>query len=139
MDGDFTQAKGREAMASLLSEYDDINVVYCENDNEALGAIEAIESAGGTAGLDIDAGEVLVLSFDGINADAIELMKQGKIACIGECNPDHGPRVRALIDMLEAGKVPDKLSYVSEGIYSSDAEISQVTVNGRSYPVTLFD
>lgn len=43
--GEFTQAKGKEAMSTLLKQYDDINVVYCENDNEAFGAIEAIEDA----------------------------------------------------------------------------------------------
>ena len=27
-------------MESMLKQYDNINVVYCENDNEAFGAIE---------------------------------------------------------------------------------------------------
>ena len=35
MSGDFTQAKGREVMEYLLTQYDNINVVYCENDHEA--------------------------------------------------------------------------------------------------------
>ena len=43
--GEFTQAKGQEVMESLLKQYDNINVVYCENDNEAFGAIDAIEEA----------------------------------------------------------------------------------------------
>lgn len=41
--GEFTQAKGQEVMESMLKQYKDINVVYCENDNEAFGAIDAIE------------------------------------------------------------------------------------------------
>ena len=41
--GEFTQAKGQEVMESMLKQYDNINVVYCENDNEAFGAIDAIE------------------------------------------------------------------------------------------------
>ena len=40
--GEFTQAKGQEVMESMLKQYDNINVVYCENDNEAFGAIDAI-------------------------------------------------------------------------------------------------
>ena len=44
--GEFTQAKGQEVMESMLKQYDNINVVYCENDNEAFGAIDAIEAAG---------------------------------------------------------------------------------------------
>ena len=49
--GEFTQAKGKEVMSTLLKQYDDINVVYCENDNEASGAIEAIEDAGYHVGI----------------------------------------------------------------------------------------
>ena len=46
--GEFTQAKGQEVMESILKQSgDDIDVVYCENDNEAFGAIDAIEAAGG--------------------------------------------------------------------------------------------
>ena len=45
--GEFTQAKGQEVMESILKQSgDDIDVVYCENDNEAFGAIDAIEAAG---------------------------------------------------------------------------------------------
>ena len=35
--GEFTQAKGQEVMESFLKSYDDIDVVICENDNEAFG------------------------------------------------------------------------------------------------------
>ena len=48
--GEFTQAKGQEVMESMLKQYDNINVVYCENDNEAFGAINAIEAAGKKSG-----------------------------------------------------------------------------------------
>src|SRR5574344_1692923 len=33
--GEFTQAKGQEVMESFLKAYPDIDVVFCENDNEA--------------------------------------------------------------------------------------------------------
>ena len=58
--GEFTQAKGQEVMESMLKQYDNINVVYCENDNEAFGAIDAIEAAGKTVGSDIANGEIMV-------------------------------------------------------------------------------
>ena len=48
--GDFTEIRGKEVMASFLRKYDNINIVYCENDNEAIGAIAAIEAAGKKAG-----------------------------------------------------------------------------------------
>ena len=78
--GEFTQAKGQEVMESMLKQYDNINVVYCENDNEAFGAIDAIEAAGKTVGSDIANGEIMVMSFDTTNAGLTDTLA-GKIAC----------------------------------------------------------
>ncbi len=44
--GDFTRAKAYEVMGAILKQTKDIDVVYCENDGEALGAIDAMEEAG---------------------------------------------------------------------------------------------
>ncbi len=135
-DADFTQEKGREVMTELLRSYDNINVVYCENDNEAIGAIKAIEAAGLVPGDDIAAGEIMVLSFDGINEEALAYAREGKIACIGECNPLHGPRVEAMIQMLEAGETPEQYNYVEERLFSSLDDVPSVTVNDVVYEVT---
>lgn len=139
MTGDFTQAKGREVMEYLLTQYDNINVVYCENDHEALGAIEAIEASGKTVGSDIANGEIMVLAFDGINEEAVAYLKEGKITCIAECNPLHGPRVKAIIDQLEAGRTPGKLNYVEEGISSADTTVSSLVIGGKVYGVTIVE
>lgn len=135
--GDFTQTKGKEVMESLLKQYDNINVVYCENDNEAFGAIEAIEEAGRKTGSDIANGEIMVLSFDGVKKEAMEYVLQDKITCIAECNPLHGPRVKAIIEALEAGLTPDKYSYVDEEIYSASEEVTNLPVDGTDYVVTI--
>ncbi|SFH85813.1 simple sugar transport system substrate-binding protein [Pseudobutyrivibrio sp. OR37] len=134
-DADFTQEKGREVMTELLREYDNINVVYCENDNEAIGAIKAIEAAGYKAGADIENGEIMVLSFDGINREALSYAALGKIACIGECNPLHGPRVEAMIKALEEGRIPEKFNYVEESIFSTLTDVETVTVDDIEYTV----
>lgn len=135
--GDFTQAKGKEVMESLLRRYDDINVVYCENDNEACGAIEAIEAVGRKVGSDITGGEIMVISFDGVKEEAINYVLEDKITCIAECNPLHGPRVKAVIELLEAGKTPDKFSYVSEKLYSANETVKEIIVDDVRYPVTI--
>ena len=139
MTGDFTQAKGREVMEYLLTQYDNINVVYCENDHEALGAIEAIEAAGKTVGSDIAGGEIMVLAFDGINEEALAYAKEGKIACIAECNPLHGPRVKAIIDHLEAERTPGKFNYVEEGFFSADPTVASLVIDGKVYGVTVIE
>lgn len=135
--GDYTQAKGREVMETLLKQYDNINVVYCENDNEAFGAIEAIEAAGKRVGTDIANGEIMVLSFDGVDEVALEYVIEGKIACISECNPLHGPRVQAIIEQLEAGEMPEKYSYVEEKIFSADGTVKQLSIDGVVYNMTI--
>lgn len=135
--GEFTQAKGREVMEELLNRYDNINVVYCENDNEAFGAIEAIEAAGKVVGSDIQGGEIMVISFDGVNDEALNYVMQGKITCITECNPLHGPRVRAIIEALEEGEVPDKFFYVDGAMFSGEEAVTQIEVEGKKYDVTI--
>lgn len=137
--GDFTQAKGREVMSKLLKQFDNINVVYCENDNEALGAIEAIEAAGKRVGSDIKNGEIMVVSFDGVNEEALEYLKEGKITCIAECNPLHGTRVQAVIELLESGGTPDKFTYVQEKLFSGIETVKQITVEDKDYEVTFVD
>lgn len=135
--GDYTQAKGREVMESFLKRYPHINVVYCENDNEALGAIEAIEAAGKTVGSDIARGEIMVLSFDGVNENALNYVLEGKITCIAECNPLHGPRVQAIIEALEEGNEPEKFSYVDEEIFTANELIKELVINDITYPVKI--
>ena len=123
--GEFTQAKGQEVMESMLKQHDNINVVYCENDNEAFGAIDAIEAAGKTVGSDIANGEIMVISFDTTHAGLQDVL-DGKIECDVECNPLHGPRAEELIKKLEAGEDIDKLNYVDEEIFAHDDTVKSV-------------
>lgn len=136
--GEFTQAKGREAMEKLLEDYPELNVVYCDNDNEAYGAIEALEEAGRVPGSDIEAGEVMVLAFDATKK-AFGYMLEGKIMCDGDCNPYHGPRIEEAIRADRAGEVPEKQRYVEEAVYAARPGVETVTVEGENYPVTLVD
>ena len=130
--GEFTQAKGQEVMESMLKQYDNINVVYCENDNEAFGAIDAIEAAGKTVGPD---GDILVMSFDTTNAGLTDTLS-GKIICDTECNPLHGPRVEEIIKKLEDGKDVEKKAYVEEEMFAYDDTVKSVKVDDKDYDVT---
>ena len=130
--GEFTTAKGQEVMESMLKQYKDINVVYCENDNEAFGAIDAIEAAGKTVGPD---GDILVMSFDTTKAGITDT-QSGKIILNTECNPLHGPRVEEIIKTLESGGTPEKKAYVEEGVFAHGDEVPSVTVDDQKYDVT---
>ena len=130
--GEFTQAKGQEVMESMLKQYDNINVVYCENDNEAFGAIEAIKAAGKTVGPD---GDILVMSFDTTNAGLTQTLS-GEITCDTECNPLHGPRVEEIIKKLEANEKVDKKAYVDEGIFAHSDDVTTVKAGDKDFDVT---
>ncbi len=125
--GEFTQAKGQEVMESFLKSYPDIDVVVTENDNMAFGAIDAIQNAGKTCGID---GDIIIISFDAVSA-AFDMMEQGLINVDVECNPLHGPRVSEIIEKLEAGEPVDKLQYVEEGVFP--AESAKEDRVGRMY------
>lgn len=129
--GEYTQARAREVMEGMLEKYDDIDVVYCENDNEAFGALEAIETAGKTVGPD---GDMIVISFDAVR-DGLWKVKNGKIALDVECNPMHGPKVEEIIKRMEEGKEPAKHTYVKEGLFSIDNRIQSVKVGENDYKI----
>ena len=83
--GEFTQAKGQEVMESFLKSYGNkIDILVAQNDDMALGAIQAIEAAGLKPGKDIT-----ILSFDGVKG-IFQAMIEGKSNCTVECNPLQG-------------------------------------------------
>lgn len=133
--GEFTQAKGREAMDALLENYPELNIVYCDNDNEAYGAIEALQAAGKTIGTNLENGEIMIVSFDAAKK-ALSYVKQGLIACDGECAPLLGPDIEKNIRAREEGKGFEKIRFVDEKIYAGNDEITTIRIDGKIYPVT---
>lgn len=133
--GEFTQAKGQEVMESFIKQYPKLNVVYCENDNEAFGAIDALTAAGKTVGSDLKKGQVMVMSFDCTKAGLTDTLS-GKITLDTECNPLHGPRVLKIIEALKSGGTVDKKAYVDEEMFSADTTVTKVSANGQDFNVT---
>ena len=126
--GDFTRAKAYEVMVEILKTTTDIDVVYCENDGEALGAIDAMEEAG--LWCDAENG-VIVISFDATRL-GLEYCLQGKIALNVECNPLQGPYVDEIIKKLEAGEPIEKVKYIDEAQFDSFT-ITQEMIDAREY------
>jgi methyl-galactoside transport system substrate-binding protein len=72
--GDWDQAKGQEIVASALAQFGtDIEVVFCNNDAMALGALQAIEAAGRVVGKDI-----YLVGVDALD-EVVSLVNEGKI------------------------------------------------------------
>jgi len=126
--GDFTQAKGKEAMERILKQHPRIDVLYCENDNMAFGAMEAMDELGRTYGVK---GDTKVISFDATRAGLTATL-EGKINYNVECNPLHGPRVEEIIRRLKKGERPEKLSYVDEAAFNATV-ITRDDLDNRKY------
>ena len=135
--GDFTQTGGQEVMESYLKTYKgQFNVVVCQNDNEAYGAMDAMDAAGVTYGVD---GDVIIISYDATH-DGLKYTLEGKIHCNVECNPIQAQYVADLIQQMEAGEefatytlVKDE-AFVAPGIESAYAKtMTQEILDGRAY------
>ena len=121
----------------MLSRFgEDIDVVYCENDNEAYGAIDAIREAGREPGTDIAAGEILVMSFDATH-NGLAMTMDGQIAVNTECAPQYGPLLTQLIQKIERGEEVPERQYVNEEQFSALEEPAEVSVRGETFPVTM--
>ena len=102
-----------------------INVLFSENDDMTLGAIEVIKEAGKVPGDDI-----IIISFDAVYKAFMKLIT-GEINCECECNPLHGSRVAEVIRTLESGKPVEKIQYVNESIF--DHTNAQSVMLSRRY------
>ncbi len=72
---DFDRAKALEVMESILQKNPDLNAVFCGNDAMAMGAYQALVSAGKEK-------QVKVFGFDGAD-DVVKLIAENKIAATG--------------------------------------------------------
>ena len=83
-------------------------MVYAQNDDMGLGAIEAIEAAGKVPGKDIK-----IITVDAVK-DGMQALADGKINYIVECNPLLGEQLMDLAKKVIAGEpIPNRV--VTEG------------------------
>lgn len=128
--GEFTKAKAREIMNNVLTEVNSnqIDVLYCENDEEALGAIAALNAAGIKYG---QGNRITIVSFDATR-NGLELCMNGQINFVVECNPLQGPYLYNIIDMLNKGQTVPKITYVDENYFTSD-DLTEDFIQSRKY------
>jgi simple sugar transport system substrate-binding protein len=89
-----------------------IDVLFAHNDDMALGAIEAIEEYGLAPGKDI-----VIISVDGTRK-AFEMMVEGKINCVVECNPLLGPMLMQAVREIYEGRTLPKRIVPPESVFT---------------------
>jgi simple sugar transport system substrate-binding protein len=116
--GNFTRAEGQALMESWLKSIDKIDVLIAQNDDMALGAIDAIKAAGKVPGKDI-----IIVGCDSVKA-AFDAIVAGEMNATIECTPLYGPFVVDAIEKLIAGETLGKeLIHPVEGVYDMDGGI----------------
>ena len=120
--GDFTQAGGQQVMESYLKSYaGQFNVLVCQNDNEAYGAMDAMNAAGVTYGV---GGDVVLISYDATKA-GLQYTLDGKINCNVECNPIQASFVKDVIAKLQAGEAVEAFTLVVDQAFVAPGITSQ--------------
>lgn len=127
--GEWETDPAKAVMASWVRQFGDrINCVYAENDNMALGAIQALQEAGIRVG---GAEGVAIVTFDA-NRWSLNMTLAGTINANVECNPLLGPGVFKIIDNMQNGIKPEKRSTVNMESFYWDT-ITQEMINARAY------
>ncbi len=121
--GNFTRAEGQALMESWLKSIDKIDVLIAQNDDMALGAIDAIKAAGKVPGKDI-----IIVGCDSVKA-AFDAIVAGEMNATIECTPLYGPFVVEAVEKLQAGeKMSKEIIHPEEGVYDTDGGIDLGTV-----------
>ena len=110
--GNFTRADGKTVMEGFLQKYGKtINLLFAQNDDMGLGALDAIKAAGLTPGKDIK-----IVTIDGTH-DGLTALSQGEFNYVVECNPLLGDKVASIVKDVLAGKKVDKAYTAVDGAF----------------------
>jgi ABC-type sugar transport system substrate-binding protein len=126
--GDFKRALGKERMETILKspEGRDLTALYAENDDMAIGAIQALEAAGKRPGKD-----VLVISIDA-GRDALQLLIDGKLNCSIECNPLLGPAIMDAARRLHNHEAVPARVITDEALFDDPEQVRKI-IGARQY------
>ncbi|WP_337843379.1 ABC transporter substrate-binding protein [Rheinheimera sp.] len=120
---EFTRAKGKEVMESLLKAENGgkgICALWAHNDEMALGAIQAIKEAGLVPGK-----EILVVSVDGV-PDYFKAMADGDANATVELNPHlGGPAFDVVSKVLEGDTRIPKLIRTTGGLFTQETAAAE--------------
>lgn len=140
-DGDFLRSRGKEIAEKLIEntrqyssngryksdglyfENQKIDAVYSHNDSMTLGLLDTIDNYG------INTKNTIIISVDA-EQKSIDALKEGKLNCVVECNPNLGPMLMNLVKQIAEGKTIPRITYNSETCFTEDDDFSQYQPRG---------
>ena len=122
-------ATGQKVMAQFLQSNPNINGVYAENDEMALGALSAIKQAGKTAGT--TGSDIRIVSIDGVR-EFVQDVANGVAVADVETNPRFGPLAFAAIKAFYGGAGVPATTIITDHHLSKSKSKASLT-NGSVY------
>ena len=97
----FDRAEGMTVMENLLQAHSDVKAVFCQNDEMALGASEAIKASGK---------DIVIVGFDG-NEDALKAVEDGSLSATVAQKPQEMGKlaIQTAIKYLKGEKIEEKV------------------------------
>lgn len=106
---DWDRTKAKDVMDTLLKKHPNLKAIYANNDTMAMGALEAVKSAGLL-------GSVLVVGNDG-TSEALKSVKDGELSATVNIYPDFGGKTAVDIALRAlAGQQLPRVIYTSQAI-----------------------
>ncbi|WRS30671.1 ABC transporter substrate-binding protein [Actinomycetaceae bacterium MB13-C1-2] len=120
--------EGKTVFSSMLKSHNnDIQLVFAQNDEMGLGAVQAVEEAGLKPGVDVK-----IITIDGTKP-ALEALADGKLSLVAEYNPMFGAdAVQTVLDTL-CGKEVEKNYIVQSAIFDSPDAAKAALDAGRDF------
>lgn len=113
--GNFTRADGKTVMEGFLQKYGkQINLLFAQNDDMGLGALDAIKAAGLTPGKDVQ-----IVTIDATH-DGLQALVDGQFNYVVECNPLLGTQVAQTVKDVLAGKTVEKRQTATDQAFDQD-------------------
>ena len=134
IDGMWSKDGGQKAAEDILTAHPDINFMFTDNDQEAMGAILAMQQAGLNPGKDIQ----ICCVGDG-SIDALRMVQDGTIMCMTFSSPYTwaGSCIelahKIFVDGFDATNLPSNV-YLSTILIDKDSVAKWIPTDGSEYP-----
>ena len=130
--GDFLRSRGKEICDVLLANnvrengnttntlYFDgqkIDAVFSHNDSMTLGFLDSLQAH------KVNAKNTIFITIDA-EQESIDALKDGKLNCVVECNPNLGPMLMELVKQIAAGNTIPHITYNNETVFTEDDDFS---------------
>ena len=118
-DGDFLRSRGKEIMDKIILNNNGelkvdnkkIDVIFSHNDSMTLGLLDSLDN------FKVGKDRPIIISIDA-EQKSIDALKEGKLDCVVECNPNLGPILMTLVKNIAAGRTIPRASYMEEAVFT---------------------